>query len=274
MLNALGAYHISFSSLLYNATQFDDPVSFIQRISNSKSFCFKPYPSSALQFVLSSSVFASIRSPLSSAEILYFPEKCSPDSGRDYSPFSSFVKFCHSDGDSSFQYIIIQVGTILTHTESKQKCVKSLLFNLQNFSENIFVFLCKSLKTVTRNIPSSTARNNTIFSEYWANKTASVCSAEMYRIKLHLQFHLRSSFEWVRPATKSGTAHRQKALSLDEIWTEHSVIYTSTCFTYITYKIQIGYKIELLLNSMPLIFFPVFFSVPPYQIPLIFFCFI
>ena len=31
--------------------------------------------------------FASIRSPLSSAEILYFPEKCSPDSGRDYSPF-------------------------------------------------------------------------------------------------------------------------------------------------------------------------------------------
>ena len=44
-------------------------------------------------------------------------------------------------------------------------------------------------------------------------KTASVCSAEIHRIKLHLQFHLRSSFEWVRPATKSGTAHRQKALS-------------------------------------------------------------
>ena len=71
----------------------------------------------------------------------------------------------------------------------------------------------------------------------------------MYRIKLHLQFHLRSSFEWVRPATKSGTAHRQKGIVPDEIWTEHSVIYTSTCFTYITYKIQIGYKIELLLNQ-------------------------
>ena len=40
-----------------------------------------------------------------------------------------------------------------------------------------------------------------------------------------------------------------KSIVPDEIWTEHSVIYTSTCFTYITYKIQIGYKIELLLNQ-------------------------
>ena len=32
-----------------------------------------------------------------------------------------------------------------------------------------------------------------------------------------------------------------KSIVPDEIWTEHSVIYTSTCFTYITYKIQIGF---------------------------------
>ena len=40
-----------------------------------------------------------------------------------------------------------------------------------------------------------------------------------------------------------------KSIVPDEIWTEHSVIYTSTCFTYITYKIQIGYVVEFFENG-------------------------
>ena len=88
MLNALE--HTIFRSLHYYIMQRNSMILSLSHTAEFREFqvvLFQAVPSSALQLFFLPVFFASIRSPLSSAEILYFPEKCSPDSGRDYSPF-------------------------------------------------------------------------------------------------------------------------------------------------------------------------------------------
>ena len=90
-------------------------------------------------------LFASIRSPLSSAEILYFPEKCSPDSGRDYSPF--FVRKVlplrtETQASNISSYKSVPYSRILKQTEMR---LSHFFLISRIFSENIFVFFYVNL---------------------------------------------------------------------------------------------------------------------------------
>ena len=146
MLNALE--HTIFRSLHYYIMQRNSMILSLSHTAEFREFqvvLFQAVPSSALQLFFLPVFFASIRSPLSSAEILYFPEKCSPDSGRDYSPF--FVRKVlplrtETQASNISSYKSVPYSRILKQTEMR---LSHFFLISRIFSENIFVFFYVNL---------------------------------------------------------------------------------------------------------------------------------